>query len=477
MKIFSFIQDQYSLIPVEVEISCVSGCSEFEIMGQADSQIKECKHKIFSAFKNLGFELPSSKKIFVNLKPSHIKKTSKGLDFAIAMGVLWGLGQLPLPTEDKLLLYGELGLDGKVFCPDDIHAITNLPEGFDCLYTGSANSDLAVKSFAFESLDDSNWSRENPYSDTQLEQSTMNVDKFSISKDLADLMSAICIGEHSCLFAGPKGTGKSTVVENVSAMLAPLDNKEFSLAKQINHYFGQEINSRPVVAPHHTSTTTAMVGGGTKAIPGEFTRAHGGVLLLDEYLEFQTGVQEALREPMETGFINVSRVGGRKAHPANFLLMATTNLCPCGEYFPKKENRCVCRISLRRRYVEKLSGPVLDRFSVLCFSDNWQTGDQIYLPDLAVKVRKLQLELSGEKKHSKWSEKELLGSLAEDLDDEDLKVLSKTSRRRKKSCLQLAKSFASLRGEGKIHREDFDKALQYSYRSFESMRWALSRDL
>lgn len=477
MKVYSFIQDQYSLIPIEVEVSCVSGGSEFEIMGQADSLIKECKHKVFSAFRHRGFEIPSGKKIFVNLRPGHIKKKSNGLDFAIAMGILWELGQIEKPFAEKVLIYGELGLDGKIFCPEDLESVSKLPEGFDCIYTGVSEKKLGVKSYGVSALNDTNWLRENPYTDENGEQAQKEVDQIYVSKELADLMGAIAIGEHSCLFAGPKGTGKSTVVENISSMLSFLDRDSYALSRQINRYFGHEITARPVVAPHHTSTTLAMVGGGAHAVPGEFTRAHGGVLLLDEYLEFQPGVQESLREPMETGYINVSRVGGRREHPADFLLMATTNLCPCGEYFPKKENRCVCRIALRRRYVEKLSGPVLDRFSILCFSDDWQTGDQVYLPEWVEKIRKIQKSLENKVKHSKLPEEVLMKNLEENIDEEELKVLSKTSRRRKKSCLQVAKSFSVLDGRDSISKRDLDKALTYSFRSFESMRWALSRDL
>lgn len=479
MKVYSFIKDQYNLLPIEVEVSCVNGTAEFEIMGQADSLIKECKQKIFSAFRNCNFELPSSKRIFVNLRPSYIRKSSQGLDLAIALAILWELKQLSCPVDtQKTLIYGELGLDGSVFTPDDIAGVLNLPEGFDHLITGLSHEKLMVPSYGISRLNQFS-PEENVFDEAAVRhlQVAPNVDDIYVSKELAELMKAICIGEHSCLFAGPKGSGKSTVVENLAKMLRPLEEEEFFKVRQINQYFGESIQWRPIVAPHHTSTVLAMVGGGARALPGEFTRAHGGVLLLDEYLEFPVPVQEALREPMETGSINVSRLGGRKVHPADFLLMATTNLCPCGEYFPSKKHRCICRLSLRRRYVEKLSGPVLDRFHILCFAENWAEKEEVSLLSLQKELQELYLNRSKTKSVKSFKESELLKDFDSKFDLENLSLLSKSSRRRKIACLQLAKSFALANKREQINRSDFDKAMRYSFRSFESLRWEMHRDL
>lgn len=477
MKIYSYVQEQYQLEPIEIEVTCVTGTPEFEIIGQADSIIKECKHKIFSAFRSCGYEIPQNKKIFVNLRPNYLKKRSFGLDFAIAMAILWELKQVPKPEEDKLLLYGELGLEGDVFCPNDVAAVVRLPDEIDYLISGSGGEgDLNVPCLHIQSIRNFSGGSFLDHSEKAVKQVERKADPFYVSKDLAELMQAVAIGEHSVLFAGPKGTGKSTVVENLIGFLKPLSKEEFLFTKNINRFFGQDICSRPFVAPHHTTTTLAMVGGGAKAVPGEFTRAHGGVLLLDEYLEFSGGVQEALREPLETGKINVSRVGGRKEHPAKFLLMATTNLCPCGEYFPGQKNRCVCRLSLRKRYLERLSGPVLDRFNLLCFSEDWMGEEEVFLPDLQRQIQNWLQENPQKQKHSSLSIDALEKYCSKDVDRKLLKRVKRSSRRRLKATLQLAYSFSVMKGSNTIDSRSLQKALKFTYRNFEDLRWTLSRD-
>ncbi|MEC9282747.1 MAG: ATP-binding protein [Bdellovibrionota bacterium] len=477
MKIQSFIKDQYSLIPVEVEVSCINGTHEFDIMGQPDSMIKEVKSKVFSSFRSCGLEVPTSKKIFINLRPNHIKKSSLGLDLPIALGILWETGQLPLPKQDRPFVYGELGLDAKVYQPLDIDFIEARLLQDDYLYTGKSNAPLDFRRFEFESLYQFAEGSCVEADVLKFDQSYPEVDEIYISKELADLSAVIALGEHSAIFAGPKGSGKSTIVENLAKSLKPLRTEKFSELKQIGKYFGEERHHRPIVSPHHSSTEISMIGGGAKATPGEFTRAHGGVLIMDEFLEFPPRVQEALREPMESGKVHLARAGERRTHPADFLLLATSNLCPCGDFYPSKKNRCICRITARQRYIEKLSGPVLDRFQIFHYAANVKDKDEVYLPDHINKIRQRQADFLKHPVSSKCSLQDIEKHMDDKTDFNKNQYFTNLSRRRKKACFQLSLSFARWRGENKICQKDFDRALVYTVKNFEEFRYAISKSM
>ena len=477
LKIQSFIKDQYSLIPVEVEVSCINGTHDFDIMGQPDAMIKEIKSKVFSSFRSSGLEVPTQKKIFINLRPNHIKKSSLGLDLPIALGILWETGQLPLPKQEMPFVYGELGLDAKVYQPLDIDFIEAKLLEDDYLYTGPSSAPLDFARFEFASLKEFAAGSCVEAEVLNYKQSYPDADEIYISRELADLTAVIAIGEHSAIFAGPKGSGKSTIVENLAKALKPLDTEHFSELKQIGKYFGEDRQHRPIVSPHHSSTEISMIGGGAKAIPGEFTRAHGGVLIMDEFLEFPTRVQEALREPMEAGKIHLARAGERRTHPADFLLLATSNLCPCGDFYPAQKNRCVCRLTARQRYIEKLSGPVLDRFQIFHYAANVKDCDEVYLPSHIQAIHQRQAEFANESLSSKVKLSDIEERLHEKTDLNKNQYFGNLSRRRKKACFQLALSFSRWRGENRIRQEDFDKALVYSVKNFEQFRYAISKSL
>lgn len=475
MKIQSFIKDQYSLIPVEVEVTCINGTHDFDIMGQPDAMIKEVKSKVFSAFRSCGLDVPTSKKIFINLRPNHIKKSSLGLDLPIALGILWETGQMPLPKQEMPFVYGELGLDAKVYQPLDIDFIDAKILKQDYLYTGPSSAALNFPRYEFPSLSEF---EEGACVDAEVlnfDQTYPKVDEIYISKELADLSAVIAMGEHSAIFAGPKGSGKSTIVENLAKSLRPLETANFSTLRQIGKYFGEDRKHRPIVSPHHSSTEISMIGGGAKAIPGEFTRAHGGVLILDEFLEFPTRVQEALREPMESGRIHLARAGERRTHPADFVLLATSNLCPCGDFYPAKKNRCVCRLTTRQRYIEKLSGPVLDRFQIFHYAAKVKDCDEVYLPSHIERIKEAQEAWKDHEVSSKCDLKRIDKQIHKKVDLNQNQFFGNLSRRRKKACFQLALSFSRWRGDTEIRQTDFDKALIYTVKNFEQFRYALSK--
>ena len=194
------------------------------------------------------------------------------------------------------------------------------------------------------------------------------------TKEQARLIEVVATGEHSLCVAGPAGSGKTTLTRCIHSVLSDPTPSQYRQSRKMARFMGQQENWRPFVAPHHSIPVMSMVGGGSPPVPGEISRAHGGVLLLDELLEFHSYVRESLREPIESQKITVARRGVICQFPADFLLLATTNLCPCGDYVPKKPTRCRFSLARCRSYLDKISGPFLDRFSILSFSHRWR-GD------------------------------------------------------------------------------------------------------
>lgn len=475
MKLFSLIYDDIDLIPIEVEVKLIPGAHSFSFIGSADKVIKESEFKIRSAFKHCGFQLPHTKEVIINMRPNLGKKISRGMDLLIALAILWETGQLEKPDLEQLLIYGELSLTGEIFIPNDLMDLLELPYGFSSLLTGKSKSlKLGFVSQRIEHLSLANQWQEYPEEDMSQSLIEPEIDDILINENLAKVISAIAIGEHHCLIAGPKGTGKTTIVHQLNGLIKSPNLDSFRKSLKIANYFGDEINWRPFISPHHTSTHLAMVGGGVNASPGEITRAHGGILLMDEYLEFPSSVQESLREPMEKGKIFISRVGKRKEYPADFILLATTNLCPCGNFSPTKMSACVCRYQQRRRYLERISGPVLDRFTLMLYSDDWRKNQNIKISDMKKNIKKAQL--FSEQWQSPVNQKLNLNFIIKRIEDPILLDMYKDERlshRRWQSFLRLAASFADLSLSEMINAQHLKNAYQYSVHNFKKVENSL----
>ncbi|MGE3973243.1 MAG: ATP-binding protein [Bdellovibrionales bacterium] len=375
MKVHSLVQWGLGFRKIEVEVNLAPGLPTMQILGQPDKVIKESAWRIRSAFDRQGFQWPTSRQILVNLKPSHIKKVGSGLDLAIASALLWETGQVPVPEEAVPLLYGELSLTGDVSCPP--HFVDYQSETKkEYIYTGKTEQKFPFGSLQISQLSDLG----NPLRQ-DADWSSLVVDRpehgeWKFSRELAKIIAIVAHGEHSALFAGPAGTGKTTVAHAIWSLLQEPAKKDVLLLRQIARRFGQTLSWRPFVNPHHSMPQLSLIGGGNSPRPGEITRAHGGVLLFDELLEFQPKVLESLREPMESGMVSISRGSEVEVYPSQFLFLATTNLCRCGEFVPDRWNRCRCTDRSRMQYQEKLSGPILDRISVKVLSHEWQQGPQ-----------------------------------------------------------------------------------------------------
>ncbi len=470
MKIQSYIRDSLGLRPVEVEISLTPGLPRIQFLGLPDATIKESVLRIQSAIKDSGFELPKSKQILVNLKPNYLKKSSRGIDLAVAAGILWEIGQAPKPEAKSVALYGELSLKGEVFVPDDFEDLESpVAEKF---YTGKIQSSQGFDIFSLSTLQDIALPAFYPKSDDYIAIKRPKISDFKITNKQAELIEIIGTGEHPAILAGPPGSGKTTIAMIASLLLKDPQPHELRTYQKISRYFGIPIDWRPVVAPHHTSTALAMIGGGTTPRPGEITRAHGGTLIMDEFLEFDSHVQEALREPMESGKVTISRTGNVSIFPAQFLLLATTNLCPCGHLVPEKNFECKGRIRFCHSRIQKLSGPMMDRFSILSLSHEWGTGGDISATSLLTKITKAIefREARGQKVANHYAE---ISEIEKDLSDFDKDILLPSlgnSHRRYQALLRVARTIADLESTHKISSAHIKKAFRYTQEPFNRLK-------
>lgn len=475
MKINSFFQHQNELHPVEVEISLWPGLPQLNVVGLPDTHVKESAQRIKSAIKAAGYEWPQAQQILVNLRPSHMKKTSQGLELAIALAYLWETEQIPRELQSAShYVYGELSLQGEVFEPADLKSQLLEPQisvltgaggdwahpGKKCIRHLSHYGEIEV---ANEKTETPNPIRPRYYQD------------FEFSRTQAQWLELTGWGEHSSLLAGPAGSGKTTMAHAVVELMRDPAKEEFFQLRKVHRRFGEDISFRPFVKPHHRTPVMSMVGGGSVPFAGEISRAHGGVLLLDELLEFAPQVLDALREPFEEGRIRVARGGRVEIYPAQAIYLATTNLCPCGAYTPNSKPLS-CRYSLRKcgSYRERLSGPLLDRFQVLYFSESTISKYRVRGEEILLKLdecRKFwaQYRPHTQKAPAQWGVQEAL----KELDHLAFAMPeSLSSQRRKIALAKVARTLADLDCSLKIELKHLQEAMEWSVLPFDKLqRW------
>lgn len=362
MKLNSLILNNNRLEVAEVEIELIPGIPQIHFLGLPDRLIKESFYRIKSALKYAGYKFPLTSQVIVNIKPSHLRKSSRGVEFAVALGILLKTEQISADLIDKSwIIYGELGLNGEVYEPSDLaHEVMNYRSRIFLTGANALEKSLFTKNiFRVHDLKNFEISRETGTDKPiPLQRPTFGFFQKYSKEEAEFIFLTMTSGLHS-LLAGDAGAGKSTLAKAISGFSSEPDAEENVRLENL---------WRPIVNPHQSISPAAFIGGGTYLYEGEIERAQGGFLILDEMLEFDPVILEALRGPMTGDELRLSRGAYHRNVTSKFQVVATSNLCPCGKWTPQKIN-VSCRFSRGkcRRYLERLSGPLLDRFGLLFF--------------------------------------------------------------------------------------------------------------
>lgn len=380
-------------IPVTVEVHLANGLPSLTLVGLADVEVKEARERVRCAIQNAGLEFPTNKKITVNLAPADIPKDSGRLDLPIAIGILAASGQIDGSRLADYEFAGELSLSGAlrpvrgalatalamcshagsatrrlVLPTDSAHEAALVPNAQ--VYRAAHLLDV-VRHFALHAPAGSDavqdgWARvqAQPRATAAKSADMSDVKGQAAAKRALEIAAA---GGHSLLLVGPPGAGKSMLAHRFAGLLPEMRHEEALESAAIRSLHGRfsmdDWGLRPTCHPHHSASAVALVGGGSPPRPGEISLAHHGVLFLDEMGEFARAALEALREPLETGTITISRAAQRAEFPARFQLIGAMNPCPCG-YLGATGHRCRCTPDQIQRYQSKLSGPLMDRIDL-----------------------------------------------------------------------------------------------------------------